>query len=63
LKPPPVPEIPKVALSDLFTLLKSLITASVIGKTVDEPSIFIREDWAYAEVIKQKYAMNKSLFK
>jgi len=34
----------------------------VIGKTVDEPSIFIRDDWANAEVHTHAYAMSKSFF-
>ena len=41
LNPPPVPEIPTVTLTlPLVDCWKSSATASVIGKTVLEPSIF-----------------------
>ena len=38
-KPPPVPEMPTVTLTFVCALLNSSATASVIGKTVLEPSI------------------------
>ena len=49
LNPPPVPEIPTVTLIDcFFAFWKSSATASVIGNTVLEPSIFTTLDWARA---------------
>ena len=44
LKPPPVPEIPTVTLTSGWTFLNSSATASVIGKTVLEPSPLILPD-------------------
>src|SRR5574343_1488258 len=42
LKPPPVPETPTVTLTTFFLAFwKSSATASVIGYTVDEPSILM----------------------
>ena len=49
LKPPPVPEMPTVTLTlPLVDLWKSSATASVIGNTVLEPSIFTSCAWAGA---------------
>src|SRR5688500_16588857 len=41
LKPPPVPETPTVTLTSGCSALNSSATASVIGYTVLDPSIFI----------------------